>query len=59
MACLEISSQPKATYIKKKGKYKVFHAHTENYKKSPIMTMQRMLNRDENILRRKYQFGEL
>ena len=27
-----------------KSKYKVFKAHTERYKNSPILTMQRMLN---------------
>ena len=30
-----------------KGKYKIFHAHTERYKKSPILAMQIMLNRAE------------
>ena len=30
---------------RKLDKYKVFHANTERYKNSPILTMQRMLNR--------------
>ena len=30
-----------------KGKYKIFHAHTKCFKKTPILTMQRMLNRAE------------
>ena len=29
---------------RKLEKYKVFHANTERYKNSPILTMQRMLN---------------
>ena len=31
-----------------KGKFRIFHANTERYKKSPILTMQRMLNRTQN-----------
>jgi hypothetical protein len=30
-----------------KGRYKVFHANTERFKNSPILTMQRMLNKVE------------
>ena len=33
---------------RQKGRYKVVHAHTERYKNSPIPTMQRMLNEEEN-----------
>ena len=31
-----------------KGKFKVFHANTERFRKSPILTMQRMLNKVQN-----------
>ena len=31
-----------------KGKYKIFHANTERFRKSPILTMQRLLNKEEN-----------
>ena len=30
-----------------KGRFQVFHANTERFKKSPILTMQRMLNQAE------------
>ena len=32
---------------RKKGRFQVFHANTERFKKSPILTMQRMLNQAE------------
>ena len=31
-----------------KGKFRIFHANTERFKNSPILTMQRMLNRAES-----------
>ena len=30
-----------------KDKYKITHANTERFKNSPVLTMQRMLNREE------------
>ena len=31
-----------------RGKFKIFHANTERFRRSPILTMQRMLNKKEN-----------
>ena len=37
----------KKTHKMKKRRFQVYHANTERFKKSPILTMQRMLNEAE------------